>query len=54
MDEPAGRPREELAAREVYSAEQITEAVLRSAADKAAVTQLALLGYGRSAADRKG
>lgn len=45
---------QELAAQEVYSAEQITEAVLRGAADQAAVTQLALLGYGRPAADRKG
>lgn len=45
---------QELAAQEVYSAEQITEAALRSAADKAAVTQLALLGYGRPSVDRKG
>ena len=45
---------EELAAREVFSAEEITEAVLRSAADQAAVTQLALRGYERPAADRKG
>lgn len=45
---------QELADQEVGSAQDITEAVLRSAADKAAVTQLALLGYGRPAADRKG
>lgn len=45
---------EELAAQEVFSADQLTEAALSSAADQAAVTQLARLGYGTPAADRKG
>lgn len=54
VDRMVGSISQELAAQEVYSAEQITEAALRSAADQAAVTQLALLGYGTPAADRKG